>query len=126
MFLLTTFLYGSILLDDKNPARFDAGQIRVGRSHHRVEPALGPLGDRAGARFCAGAKRGIWLDDDDLPARELERRGVNPGEAELEHAAWPFTEQVQDRRRGVGGESRRQPRHSQTLTFSYRGASLRG
>jgi hypothetical protein len=26
----------------------------------------------------------------------------------------------------VGGESRRQPRHSQTLTFSYRGASLRG
>ena len=123
---LTTLPYGSIPFDDEHTLRVDAAEVCAGRSHDRVEPAFGPLGDRAGARFCAGAKRGIRLHDDDLPACELERRGVNPGEAELEHAAWPFTEQVQDRRRGVGGESRRQPRHSQTLTFSYRGASLRG
>jgi len=107
MRLLTTFSYGSIPFDDEHPVRVDAGEIRAGRSHDRVESALGSLGDRAGARLCAGAKRGIRLHDDDLPARELERRSVNPGEAELEHAAGPLTEQVDDRRRGGGGESRR-------------------
>jgi len=78
------------------------------------------------ARFCAGAKGGIRLHDDDPPARELERRGVNPGEAQLEHAAGSFAEQVQDDRRGGGGESGRQPGHGQTLTFAHRGASRRG
>jgi len=126
MRLLTTLPYGSIPFDDEHPVRVDAGEVGAGRSHDRVESALGPFGDHVGARFCAGAKRGIRLHDDDLPARELERRGVNPGEAQLEHAAGPLTEQVQDRRRGGGGESRRQPRHGQTLTFAHRGASRRG
>jgi hypothetical protein len=126
MRLLTTLPYGSIPFDDEHMVRVDAGEVRAGGSHDRVEPALGPLGDRAGTRFCASAKRGIRLHDDDLPARELERRGVDPGEAQLEHAAGSFTEQVEDRRRGGGGESRRQPRHGQTLTFAHRGASRRG
>jgi hypothetical protein len=51
---------------------------------------------------------------------------VNPGEAELEQAARPSTEQVENHWRGGGGESRRQPRHGQTLTFAHRGASRRG
>jgi hypothetical protein len=126
MRLLTTLPHGSIPFDDEHPVRVDAGEVRTGGSHDRVEPALGPLGDRAGTRFCASATRGIRLHDDDLPACELEGRGVNPGEAQLEHAAGSFTEQVEDRRRGGGGESRRQPRHGQTLTFAHRGASRRG
>jgi hypothetical protein len=126
MRLLTTLPYGSIPFDDEHTVSVDAGEVRAGRSYDRVESALGSIGDRAGARFCASAKRGVRLHDDDLPARELERRGVNAGEAELEHASGPFTEQVQDRRRGEGGESRRQPRHGQTLTFAHRGASRRG
>jgi hypothetical protein len=123
MQLLTALPCGSIPVDDEYTGRVDPGEVCAGGSHYRVEPALRPLGDRAGARFGAGAKRGVRLDHDDLPARELERRGVNPSEAELEHAAGSFTEQVEDPRRRGGGESRRQPRHSQTLTFADRGAS---
>ena len=87
MRLLTTLPYGSIPFDDEHTVRVDPGEVCAGGSHYRVEPARGPLGDRAGARFGAGAKRGVRLDDDDLPARELERRGVDAGEAELEHAS---------------------------------------
>src|SRR4051812_45822298 len=125
MRLLTTLAYGSIPFDDEHTVRVDPGEVCAGRSHDRVEPALGPLGDRAGARFCAGAKRRIRLHDDDLPARELERRGVNPGEAELEHASGAVAQQLEDQWRRGGGESRRQPRHGQTLTFAHRGASTR-
>ena len=87
MQLLTTLPCGSIPVYDEYTGRVDPGEVGAGGSHYRVEPARGRLGDRAGARFRAGAKRGVRLDHHDLPARELERRGVDPGEAELEHAS---------------------------------------
>src|SRR2546423_8439201 len=108
MQLLTTLPCRSIPVDEEYTGRVDLGEVCAGGSHYRVEPALGPLGDRAGARFGAGAKRGVRLDHDDLPARQLEQRGVNPSEAELQHAAGAFTAQVEDhRRRGPGGSTLR-------------------
>src|SRR4029453_10297881 len=112
MRLLTTLPHGSIPFDDEHTVRVDAGEVRVGGSHDRVEPAPGPPGDRARTRFWAGAECGIGPRDDDLPARELERRGVDPGEAELEHAAGSFTDQVEDRRRGGGGGGGGAPGHA--------------
>lgn len=44
----------------------------------------------------------------DVPAGELERPRVDSGEAELEHAAGPVAEQLQDPRRRRGGQCGRQ------------------
>ena len=48
--------------------------------------------------------RGVGLDDDDLEAREPERLGVDPGEAELEHPA------AAARRAARGSAASRSPR----------------
>ena len=52
---------------------------------------------------CARVPEGP-VDDDDLPTGELERPRVDAREAELEHAAGPVSEQLEDPRRRGGGE----------------------
>ena len=85
-----------------------AVEVRPGRSHDRVEAA-----GRRGVEDVACALSGlravslVRLHDDDLESREAERLGVNPAEAELQHAAGRGAEQFDDARRGRGGERRR-------------------
>src|SRR5438046_5377029 len=102
MRLLTTFAHGSILLDDEHSSRVDGAQVSAGGCQHRVEPALGPVGDRACSLPRACAEGPVRLDDDDFPARELKRRSVNTGEAELEHSPRPISQQLEDARRCAG------------------------
>jgi hypothetical protein len=104
MRLLTTVPHGSIPFDDEHPGGVDAREVLACGRDDRVEPALRLRGDYAGARFGAGAKRRIGLDHHDVPARELERRGMDPREGELEHAARTLTQQFDDLQRGGGGE----------------------
>ncbi len=112
MRLLTPLPDGSIPFDDEHPGRIDAGQVRAGGRHDRVEPALRVSRHHPCARFGAGSELRIRLDDDNLPARELQRCGVNPGETQLEHAARPLAEQVDDMGRRARGEGRRKPEHT--------------
>jgi len=126
MRFLTTLMHGSILVHHDDPCRVDTGEIDPARSDDGVEVPFGPLDDR---RFplagLLGAER-IRLRDDDLPAGELDRPCVDSREAELEHAAGPSSQELDDPRRRGSSEARRHARHGQTLTFVYRGASRRG
>ena len=57
-----------------------------------------------------GAGR-IRLDDDDLPAGELEWPRMDSGEAELEHPPWPVSQQLEDAWRRGSGKGGRKPVH---------------
>jgi hypothetical protein len=107
MSALTPFVHGSIQLDENHAGRGDSGEIGVGRGDDRVEPSLGYLLDVVAA--LAGA--GIRIDDDDLPAGELENPRVDTCEAELEDAAGAVSHELEDPRRGGGGEGGRKPVH---------------
>src|SRR5262249_32512661 len=65
----------------------------------------------------------IAADDDDVPTRKLEHRSVDAGEAELEHAAGPVPEQLEDPRSGGSSKGRRHSGPVETLTFPHRGAA---
>ena len=93
----------------------DAGEIRVARSNDRVELSLRSLGDVGSALARRLGASGIRFHDDDVPTGELERPGVDPGKAELEHAPGPVSQQLEDPRRRGRGESGRQPVHVLTL-----------
>jgi hypothetical protein len=90
MRLLTTFPDGSIPFDEEHPRRIDARQVLADWSHDRVETPRGAFDHRSGAGLGAIVERGIGLHDDDLPAGKLQRRGVSPRKAELEHATPPL------------------------------------
>ena len=98
------------------PARRDDG----------VEAPLGPVDRLCSSLPCPLGLGRIRLHDDDLPAGELERPRVDAGEAELEHAAGPVSQELQDPRHRARGQGRRQPSHTEKLTFVHRGASRRG
>jgi len=89
------------------PARgVDLGQVCSRRRDDRVESP-----DRLRRDVLAAlARLPVAAHDDNLPARELEHRRVDPGEAELEHAAW-LPEQLEDAGRRLRGESGRKPLH---------------
>jgi hypothetical protein len=126
MWPLTTLPHGSIPLDDQHPGRVDAGEVGSTRGDDSVEASFGALED-VRSPFAGALSLGrVRLQDDDLPAGELERPRVDAGKPELEHATRAVSQQLEDPRRGRGGESRGQARHGQTLTFAYRGASRRG
>src|SRR5207248_4613836 len=94
------------------------GEIGVARRDDGVEVSLGVIGRLRSALPCLlGADR-IRLDDDDLPAGELEGSRVDAGEAELEHASRPVAEQLEDPRRRGGGKSGRQPLHGNGLRLA--------
>ena len=99
----------------------DAAEIGVGRSDDRIELAAGAVGNCAGSGFGASAEGRVRLHDDDVPARELERGRVDAGEAELEHAARPFSQELDDLRRGRGGEGWRKPVHRYARYMSGKG-----
>jgi hypothetical protein len=121
MRLLTTFPHGSIPLDYDRSRCVDGAEIGVCRSHDRVELTRCAVGNCAGSGLGASAEGRIRLHDHDFPAGELERRRVDAGEAELEHAARPLSEQLDDLRRGGGGESWREPVHRYARYMSGRG-----
>jgi hypothetical protein len=104
---LTLFAYGSIRLDEEDTCHVDAGEICSGRGDDGVEVSLGRVRDVVAALACAR----VGVDDDDLPAGELERPRMDPCEAELEDAAGPVSHQIEDSRRRGGGESRWKAAH---------------
>jgi hypothetical protein len=118
---LTTLTHGSILAHHDDSRRVDAGEIGSARCDDCVEVAIGSLHDRRVALpGLLGAER-IPLDDDDLPAGELERPGVDPREAELQDAAGPTPQKLENLRRGGGGEGGRKPTHGYVrYTTTYR------
>jgi hypothetical protein len=107
MRLLTSFAHGSIPLDEDRAGSVDAAEIGVRRSNDCVEVSLGCARDVVAAIVCPG----IGIDDYDVPARELEWPRMDAGKAELEQAARPVSEQLEDPRRRGGGESGREPMH---------------
>jgi hypothetical protein len=75
----------------------------------RVERLVRNLGQHlAGTLACADGVSRIRLDDRHRIAGEPERLGVDPGEAELEHARGR-REQFEDSRRRARRERRREP-----------------
>jgi hypothetical protein len=100
-----------VLVQEDYSRGVDPREVRAGKRDHGVEVSLGPLVDLRLALPCLlGAER-IRLHDDDVPAGELERTRVDAREAELEHAARPVSQQLEDLRRGRGGESGRKAAH---------------
>jgi hypothetical protein len=114
---LTPFSYGSIRRNENDARRVDAGEIGVARGDHGVEVALGCVLDAVAAL----AGPGIRVDDDDLPARELEQLRVYAREPELEHAAGSVTEQLEDLRCRGRGESGRKAMHRYARYMSEKG-----
>ena len=100
-------MHGSIRLEEKNACHVDAGEIGAGRSDDRVEKSLGRIRDVVAAFACPG----IRIDDDYLPAGELEDSRMDAREAELEHAAGTVPQELEDLRRRGRGEGWRQPVH---------------
>jgi hypothetical protein len=94
-----------VLVHEDDPLDVEAVEVRSARSDHRSEPALGSVDHRRSALPCLLRTKRIGLDDDDLPPRELERPRVDSREAELEHAAGAFAQQLEDPRRSGGGQS---------------------
>ena len=84
----------------------DTGEIGAARGDDGVEAALGALDDAGSALSCASRLVRIRLRDDDVPAGKLERPRVDASEAKLQHAAGPFSEQLEDPRCCGSGESR--------------------
>jgi uncharacterized protein DUF5808 len=108
---LTALAHRSIPLDDDRPPGLDPLEIGAGRCDDRVEAAVRVFGDvRPALRRLLGP-HGIGLYHDDVPAGELERPRVDACEAELEHAAGPISQQLEDARRRGGGEGGRKPVH---------------
>ena len=100
----------AILPDEHRPARVDAGEVGARRRDDGVErPGGRPREHAARALARAVAVRRVGLDDDDVEAREAERRRVDAREAELEHAAGRLAEQLEDLRRRARGERGREP-----------------
>jgi len=106
-------------VDEDRARGVHAREVRVRRDDDRVEPSLGSLDDA----FAPLVRAWIGVHDDDLPAGELERRGVDPREADLEHPARAVAQQFEDPRRNGSGQSGRQPNHGATLSWSHRGAA---
>jgi hypothetical protein len=104
---LTRLTHGSIRLDQKDPRRVDSAEIRAARSDGGVEVAPGCFRDVVAAL----AGPGIRIDDDDLPAGELDGPCVDAGEAELEYPSGPVPEQLEDSRGRGGGQCGREPGH---------------
>jgi hypothetical protein len=100
-----------VLVHEDDSVRVDSGEVGVARSDDRIESSDRSLRNRPGARLGAGAECWVRLHDDDLPAGKLERRRVDAGEPELEHASRPLAQQLDDLRRGRGGEGWRKPVH---------------
>ena len=123
---LTALVHGSIPRDDDRPRCLDPPEAGAGGRDDGVEAVFRTVDDLRSALPCLLHADGIRLDDDDLPARELERARMDAREAELEHAPGSVSEQLEDPRRRARGKGRRQPSHVQTLTFGDRGASRRG
>lgn len=85
----------------------DAGEIGTARSDDRIEVSFRCVHDVLAALACPR----IGVDDDHLPAGELEQLRVDAGKAELQHAAGVVSEQLEDSRRRGGGEGGRKPVH---------------
>ena len=100
-----------MLVHEDDPFRIDTAEIGSGRRDYRVEPAFRLVRHLPGPRLGARAEGGVRLDDHDVPAGELERGRVDAGEAELQHAPRPLTQQLHDLRRGGGGEGWWKPVH---------------
>src|SRR5205823_383807 len=78
---------------------------------HRVEAVFRTVDDLRSALPCLLHADGIRLDDDDLPAGELQWPRVDAGEAELEHSSRPVSQELEDPWRRGGGKSGRKPVH---------------
>lgn len=96
-----------MLVHEDDLGGVDAGEIGAARGDDGVEVSLRCVCDVVAALACPG----IGVDDDDLPAGELEHSCMDAGEAELEHPAGPVSQQLEDPRSRGGGESGRKPMH---------------
>src|SRR6266550_3635554 len=108
---LTALVHGSIPLDDDRPRSLDPPEAGAGRCDDRVEAVFRAVDDLRSALACLLRADGVRLDDDDLPAGELQWPRVDAGEAELEHPSGPISQQLEDSRRRGGGQRGRKPVH---------------
>src|SRR5438034_2570684 len=111
MRLLTSFSHGSIPRDDDRPRSLDPLEAGAGGCDDRVEAVFRTVDDLRSALACLLRADGVRLDDDDLPASELQWLRVDAGEAELEHPSGPISQELEDPRRRGGGQSGRKPVH---------------
>jgi hypothetical protein len=95
---LTTLAHGTIPLDEERARRADCTELPADRRDDGVEASVRVVGEPRAPLPSSLGLRGIRLDDDHLPARELEGPRVDPGEPELEHAARAGAEQLEDPR----------------------------
>src|SRR5439155_16366135 len=122
---LTALVHGSIPRDDDGPRSLDPLEVGAGRRDDRVEAVFRTVDDLGSALPCLLHADGIRLDDDDLPAGELQWPRVDAGEAELEHPSRPVSQELEDPWRRGGGKAGGSRCTSETLTFGYRGALTR-
>jgi hypothetical protein len=115
-----------VLVHEDGPRGVDAAQIRTDRGNDGSEVALRCHDGLRSTLPCPLGLSGIGLHDDDLPPGELEWPCMDPREADLEYAARPVPQELEDLRGRACSESWRQPSHTETLTFVNRGASRRG
>src|SRR3954452_2702290 len=108
---LTALVHGSIPRDDDGPRSLDPLEAGAGRRDDRVEAVFRTVDDLRSALPCLLHADGIRLDDDDLPAGELQWPRVDAGEAELEHRSRAVSQELEDPRRRGGGKSGRKPVH---------------
>jgi hypothetical protein len=100
-----------VLVHEDDLRGVDTGEIGAAGGDDGVEVLLRSLDDLCPALAGARRLRRIRLHDDDIPAGELERPRVDASEAELQHPAGPFSEQLEDPRRCGRGQSRRKSVH---------------
>jgi hypothetical protein len=100
-----------VLVHEDDLCRIDAGEIGVARGDDGVEPSRGAIDCLSSTLPGLLRTERIRLHYDDLPAGELERTGVNAGEAELEHAAGAVSQQLEDLRGRGSGKSGWKPVH---------------
>jgi hypothetical protein len=100
-----------VLVYEDDRCSIDAGEVGTDGSGDRIEAPLRPLRDTGSALSGARGLRWILLDDDDLPARELERPRVDAREAELEHPAGRLSGELENLRGCACSKRRRQPSH---------------
>src|SRR2546421_5636642 len=108
---LTALVHGSIPRDGDGPRSLDPLEAGAGRRDDRVEAVFRTADDLRSALPCLLHADGIRLDDDDLPAGELQWPRVDAGEAELEHPSRPVSQELEDPWRRGGGKSGRKPVH---------------
>jgi hypothetical protein len=123
---LTFLVYGSIRRDEKDARRVDPGEIGAARSDDRIETSFRTLDDLRSSLAGARGLRRVSLHDDDLPPGELERSCVDAGEAELDHAAGPVSQQLDDLRRRRCGKGGRKAvhRYARYMKASWTGKFL--